>query len=149
MRVEAEKLLEKLEKGIDKRWIKNKLNFYWSGFRGDFSEIREIIGVEKPKGDEIEAFIGICDNRIDRLKLFSSDISAVLIALIVAVATILVATDVITSKHPFLALLDLPGVLFEILFLFLLLFLIALIRYRAQMYAWYAVKEGVLLMKKK
>lgn len=147
--MEAEKLLEKLEKEIDKRLIKNKLSFYWSGFRGDFSEIREILGVEKPKEDEIEAFIGICDNRIDRLKIFSSDISAVLIALIIAVASILVATDVITSEHPFLTLLDLPGVLFEILFLFLLLFLIALIRYRAQMYAWYAVKEDVLLMKKK
>ena len=149
--MEAEKLLEKLEKEIDKRWIKNKLNFYWSGFRGDFSEIREILGVEKPKEDEIEAFIGICDNRIDRLKLFSSNIIAVLIAFIIAIASILAASiELITyEKHPFWHLLQTPGVVFEILFLIFILFLSALIRYRAQIYAWYAIKEGVLLVKKK
>lgn len=146
--MEVEKLLEKLEKEIDKRWIKNKLNFYWSGFRGDFLEIREILGFEKPKEDEIEAFIGICDNRIDRLKLFSSNIIAVLIAFTIAIASILVALKITTHAHPFLYLLRQPGVVFEILFLIFILFLSALICYRAQIYAWYAVKEGVLLMKK-
>ena len=145
--MEAEKLLKKLEKEIDKRWLKNKLNFYWFGFRGDFSEIRKILRVEKLKEDEIGAFIGICDNRIDRLKLFSSNIIAVLIAFLIAIASVLVALEIATLKHPFLYLLCKPGVVFEILFLIFILFLSALIRYRAQIYAWYAVKEGVLLVK--
>ena len=145
--MEAEKLLKKLEKEIDIRWVKNKLNFYWFGFRGDFSKIRKILGVEKLKEDEIGAFIGICDNRIDRLKLFSSNIIAVLIAFIIAIASILVALEIATLKHPFLNLLCKPGVVFEILFLIFILFLSPLIRYRAQIYAWYAVKEGVLLVK--
>ena len=136
--MEAEKLLKKLEKEIDIRWVKNKLNFYWFGFRGDFSKIRKILGVENLKEDEIGAFIGICDNRIDRLKAFSSDIVAVLIAFII----ILVALS-IDHAHSFF------GVVFKILFLIFILFLSGLIRYRAQTYAWYAVKEGVLLVKDK
>ena len=145
--MKAEKLLEKWEKEIDKPWInKNKLKFFWYGFRGEFGKIRGIIGFEKPKEDEIEAFIGICDNRIDRLKTFSSDIIAVLIALVVAVASILAVSSITT--HPLWDLLCQNVVFFGMIFLIFILFLLALIRYRAQIYAWYAVKEGVLLMKK-
>ena len=147
--MEAEKLLKKLEKEIDIRWVKNKLNFYWFGFRGDFSKIRKILGVENLKEDEIGAFIGICDNRIDRLKVFSSNIIAVLIAFIIAITSILVALSITTYAHPFWYLLSKPGVVFEILLLIFILFLSALIRYRAQTYAWCAVKEGVLLVKDK
>lgn len=145
MKVEEE-LLEKWEEEIDKWWIKNKLKFFWYGFRGDFKTIRDTLNFEKrkPNEDEVEAFIGICDNRIDRLKSFSSDIIAVLIVLVAAVASILVVGE----EYPLMSLLHQPGWIFKIIFLIFLLCLLALIRYRAQIYAWYAIKEGVLLMKK-
>jgi hypothetical protein len=76
--MKAKKLLEKWEEEIDKRWIKHKVKFLWHGFWGDFKELREIVGFEEPRRNKIEAFIGICDNRIDRLKSFSRDLITVI-----------------------------------------------------------------------
>jgi len=151
--MEAEKLLKKWEAEIDKRWITNIVNFYRYGTTGDFEIIRNLDTInfnnEKTEGDKIEAFIKICDNRIDRLKHSSKDLISILIALVVAVASILVGSSGTTAKHPLWDLLCQPGAFFKIIFLIVFLGLLALLRFRAQMYAWYAIKEGVLLMKKK
>ncbi len=161
--MKAEDLLEKLAEGIDKPWInKNKLKFLRYGFQGDFNTIRKIREIAFKDNDlnknEIEAFIGICDNRIDRLKSFSSDIITVVGLLIVffgGIASILVTSDVIErGTFPLVKTLTelIKWELVRLLTIFFLIFLLfpssIFLRYRAQIYAWYAVKEGVLLMKK-
>lgn len=161
-----EELLEKWEKEIDKRWIKNKLKFLWYGFWGNFKEIRDIINCcekRKPRRNKIEAFIGICDSRIDRLKSFSRDlmtfisVSADSFAITVS---IIFGSDVIKietegKSFPLIQWFFNPEVdwlAFKILIAVLLIVIVLLTllvwRYRAQANAWYAIKEGVLLMKK-
>lgn len=179
--MKAEKLLEKWEKEIDKRWIKHKLEFLWYGFWGDFKEIREIVGFEEPRWNKIAAFIGICDSRIDRLKSFSRDlmmfisVSAASLAIALSIFFEKIKTEdrgffywwfpdqllgsIVPQSFPIVHWFvsepkslepDWIGMKIIMIALFILILLFALLvwRYRAQANAWYAVKEGVLLMKK-
>lgn len=135
--MEAKKLLkEYVEKIHTLRPLKDKLAFLRYGFTGKLDIIRvDIIKFNPPKWDDRDAFIKICDNRIDRLKTSTTEIVTSIGALIAVVAVFLIKQ------------------LFPILSIFLLIFvmvlLVAIFYYRAQSYAWYAVKEGVLLVKEK
>ena len=155
---EAEELLKEWVKKIDSPKIENKAKFLRYGVEGDFERIRKtIIEFKNPPEDKIEAFLGICDNKIDRLKSFSGDIITVvgfLIGFSAGIASTLVMSDVVGESFPLLEKLSgfigrTPLTVLAIIFLIFILSLsLLLLRYRAQIYAWYAVKEGVLLMKK-
>ena len=172
--MKVEKPLEKWEKEIDKRWIKHKLKFLWYGFWGDFKGLREVVEFEEPRRNKIEAFIGICDNRIDRLKSFSRDLITFISVSAASLGIILVFASekhveanrkfhewlpgqldsFIQEKFPILLWILLGDTHFGIrlvlivLFILILLFALLVWRYRAQVNAWYAIKEGLLLMKK-
>ena len=179
---ESEKLLKEWEKEIDKPWIDwNKWKFFRYGFQGDFGKIRELINFKKrkPNEDRIEAFIGICDNRIDRIKSHSRDLItfiSVSAASFAIALSILIKSNIIepaetkgyccyglpnplcsiAQKFPVVQWIvseqELNWVAMKImmiaLFALVILLTLAVWRYRAQINAWYAVKEGVLLMKK-
>jgi multisubunit Na+/H+ antiporter MnhG subunit len=139
--MKAEELLESWVEKIHKmRPFEDKWKFFKYGVKGDFLKIRATINPnnEKPKKNEIEAFIGICDNRINRLKNSTTELVTSIGAIIAVLAVFLIRYS---EKSHFL-----------ILSIFLLIsvtvLIVALAYYRAQMYAWYAVKEGVLLEKK-
>jgi len=145
--MEAEELLEKWVREIDNLWIKNMLKFLWYGSLGYFKTIRNLDTIDfknkNPEEDRIDAFIKICDGRIDRLKSdrlksTSKDLVAVLIALGIILASILVG--VTDNKHRVLGLLCEGDTLFLTTFLILFLVILAILRFRAQTYAWYAIK---------
>ena len=135
--MEAKELLESWVKKIHKmRPFKDKWRFFKYGVKGKFKEIREeIVKFNPPKWDDRKAFIEICDNRIDRLKNSTTEIVTSVGALIAVVAVFL-----IRQLYPTLTMF---------LLIFVVVLMVAIFYYRAQMYAWYAVKEGVLLVKEK
>ncbi len=153
-------LLEKCEEKIDKPLFNiDKLVFLWFGVNGDFQYIRNrILGGNNKltlEDDEIKAFVRICDNRIERLRSFLSEVMGItgfLIVLFVGIATIL-ATANKDFESLFRGWAELCNVLnLESLRLLAIIFFITLltlsyflVRYRAQLYAWYAIKEGTLL----
>ena len=141
--MEAEKLLEECEDKIHKPLLKNKGKFLRRGVKGEFKAIRGIIFGEnkelKLKEGEVEAFIGICNNRIDRLKSSTTEIVTSLGAIIAVLAVFLIAEP---ENKIILWILSI------ILILVVAILALATFYYRAQSYAWYAVKEGVLLVKK-
>ena len=158
--MKAEKLLEKWEKEIDKRWIEHKLKFLRHGFWGDFEKIRKIVEFEEPRRNKIEAFLGICDNRIDRLKSFSRDlvtfisVSAASFAITVSIifGSGVIENETEGKSFPLIRWFFTPEVdwlafkiLMAVLLIVTVLFTLLVWRYRAQANAWYAVKEGLLL----
>ena len=88
-----------------------------------------------PKWDEKKAFIGICDNRIERLKTSATELVTIIGAVIAGLALFLIKY----SEIPLFLILSILLLISALIFAFYY--------YRAQMYAWYAVKEGVLLVK--
>ena len=139
--MKAEELLEGWVKKIHKmRPFEDKWEFFKYGVKGDFKKIRDTINPnnEKPKKNEIEAFIGICDNRINRLKNSTTELVTSIGAIIAVIAVFLIRYS---EKSYFL-------ILSIFLIISVTVLIVALAYYRAQMYAWYAVKEGVLLEKK-
>ena len=136
--MKAKRLLERCEKEIHKPWIKNKGKFLKRGIKGEFDEIRDIIKFKPPKWGDKEAFIKICDNRIDKLKTSSTEIVTILGAIMAVVAIFLIA-DI---RNNFSTILS------EFLLISLMVLILDFFYYRAQMYAWYAIKEGALLVKK-
>ena len=141
--MKAEELLKRCEKEIHKLRIKNKGKFLKHGVKGEFEAIRDIVEFEQPKWDEREMFIEICDNRIDRLKSSTTGTVASLGAGIAAVVAAFLIKDYGTQL-----LLILGTFLLIFVSSLLLVLIFTFFYYRAQMYAWYAIKEGVLLVKK-
>ena len=159
--MKAEELLEKCEEKINGRWC-NWINwrFFRYSFSGEFKKIQEAVKIKNIKDNdldknEVETFIGICNNRIDRAKTFLRDVVtvlSVLIALLAVIASILVGCSIKAEEQIHLIRIwPETGWTFLILIILLLLatlLFLLLCHYRAQTHAWYAVKEGVLLMKK-
>ena len=146
--MELEELLERYEEEIYELWFKNKLKFLRYGCGPvDYKTIRDFLNFKPPKRGEKEAFIRICDIRIDRLKTFLRKNLAKEGGLIALFATATaVAAYGITSFGSDLQFL----VIFY--FLFILVFFIAFISVllkslsvNVQIHAWYAIKEGALL----
>lgn len=160
-----DKLMKKCEDEIDKPWIRNKLKFFWHGSRGMFNEIRGVLCFDTPKLNKagITAFKEICDGRIDKLQRL---IAAHTTFIGISFATLTIAFSVIndaklipindTKDTP---LASFPGlqwfiwgngwwgmrILLFLILVFVIIFAISVFRSRAQAYAWYAVREGVLL----
>ena len=217
--VEAREPLQKWEEEISK--LCNKFMFLIYGAIGKYEKIREIVKFEKqkPKEDEIEKFIYLCDNRIEGLKSFSKDIITALSILVAFFGGILVGVllrpgefshfslkiiflftliilffiifpcilvitmKVITTKTKkeekekngsykaaccitcgitalimmvlyifFLIRIAginlIPEIFSFTIFSFIIFLFMVLVNHKAQTHAWYAIKEGVLLMKK-
>lgn len=136
--MKAEKLLERYVKEIHKMPFKNKLKVYVWGVKGKFSEIKGIINFKPPKWDEKEAFIKICDNRIDRLKGSTTEIVTSIGAVIAVLAVFLIRYS---EKSYFL-------ILSAFLLISVIVLIFAVLYYKVRMYVWYAIKEGILLVKK-
>ena len=130
--MEVEELLEKC------RPLKNKWKIYKCGVKGAFGAIIEIVEFKPPKGDEKDAFIKICDNRIDRLKNSTTEIVTSIGAVIAVVAVFLIGHS---EKTQFL-------ILSIFLIISVVVLILAVLYYKVRMYVWYAVKEGTLLEKK-
>ena len=160
--MELEELLERYEKEICSRGFKNKL--YKKGFKNKLKflrygngcgfvdyhkKIRDVLNFELPKRDEKEAFVGICDIRIDSLKALPIYNLAMIGALITLFATAIVAViHSMTSPDMNLQIVVFFYSFFVTVFLFSLIYAVSEIyRFNVQIHAWYALKEGVLLVK--
>lgn len=90
--MELEELLERYEEEISNLWSWNKLKFIRYGCGSvDYKAIRDILNFKPPKRGEKEAFIRICDIRIDGLKTFSRNNLAKTGTLIALFATAIAA----------------------------------------------------------
>ena len=125
----------------------------WYSFRGDFEKIRGDISFNEPKVSEIERFIKVCDNRINRAGIFLNEVATVL-GFDLAALTIIAAISggvLKESEDPILFIIfeGQYSIQFRILVVFLfvaLIFLfILLAHYRTHMHAWTAFKEEAIL----
>ena len=145
--MKMEKLLERYEEEISNLWPWNKLKFLRYGYGSvDYKTIRDFLNFKPPKRGEKEAFIGICDIRIDGLKTSLRNSLAqegALIALFAVLSLLLI--NYITSfgsDLQFLVIFCLLILLFFIVFIYVAL---EFFRVSVQIRAWYAIKEGALL----
>lgn len=107
--------------------------YFIHSFSGNFEFYKGI--VENNIGEkDIEIFIEICDNRIERAKTLLSDVATVLGFLITG-TTIIIALTTETLLTIILGAIIILG--------FALLF-----HYRANIHAWTAFKEGAILNKR-
>jgi hypothetical protein len=144
--MEAEELLERYEKEIFEWWSKNKLKFCRYGCDYEnYKTIRDKFNFKPPKRDEKEAFVGICDNRIDNLKTTLRDDLAKSGALI-TLFTVAIALAIFDADSQHSWALYLFSIIF---FIVLVLGLSEILCVRVQIRAWHAIKEGVLLMKER
>ncbi|MBN1763282.1 MAG: hypothetical protein JW878_09465 [Methanomicrobia archaeon] len=161
--MEADELMREYEVEIERPWIKNKMAFLKHGSRGELEAIREIVRFKTPEPNKIDAFIRICESRVDRLNSFSSGLMtfvSVALATFTFSITFLFGTMKEIKTIPKNSLIpvitwyfDSPEYLIWKFIMTILLFLIItcafqFLRYRAQVNAWYAIKEGLLLEKK-
>ncbi len=137
----ASKLLEDCEKSIG-----------WSlhSFTGDFGHYRKIIK-DNLEGKEIEVkeidkFIEICNNRIERAKTFLSDVATVLGFGITGASVIVSFTDVLspTQKDVSFFLIS----LFVVLVTGIIIGFLLLVHYRTHIHIWTAFKEAAILNEK-
>ena len=116
----------------------------WS-FTDNFEKLQDIPLLNEITDDELEQFVKICDNRLDRVKTFLNNITIVL-GFIIASLSIVLTLAIVGDKLPFLVP-DLSINLFVTSLFLVLIGLIAfLAHYRAQIHAWTAFKEKAILM---
>lgn len=119
----------------------NRFNLVIWSFMNDFKELQNISFDEVNKR-ELNYFIKICDNRLDRAKIFLNDIAVVLgfgILTLSIIATINTGNTVMIYS-PF----DRDQIVY-ILFLILIFLFVLLLHYRSQVHAWTAFKEMAIL----
>ena len=116
---------------------------YWS-FTDNFEKLQDISFSDEITDNELEQFVKICDNRLDRAKTFLNDI-AIVLGFIIASFSIVLTLAIVGDKLPFLVP-DLSINLFvPSLFIVLIGLLAFLAYYRAQVHAWTAFKEKAIL----
>ncbi|MCK4734586.1 MAG: hypothetical protein KAT65_19175 [Methanophagales archaeon] len=123
--------------------------------------------------DEVKAFIDICNSRIDRIKTLSRDLVTVISASAASLGVLLVLIErrIIKANGDFPIPKSFPvqlgsinqsfptlqwvlfgdgdwgfRIILSVLFIVIVLLAPLIGRYRAQTHAWYAIKEGTLLM---
>lgn len=161
MKAEDTKVGELLVECEEKiKWYDWKFISY--SYRSAFKEIRKTFfkiikdeDIELDK-EELKVFIEICDNRLDRAKSFLGHTTtslSILIGSMVVLAAILISTGISAGflEHPLLDTLEQFGFtswIFAALVLGITVFIVLLVgHYRAEVHAWYVIKEGVLLRK--
>lgn len=134
--------LEKLLKKCNGKIECNRFNLFIWSFMNDFKELQNISfgGIDDY---ELKQFVKICDNRLDRAKIFIKDIAVVLGFDFVALSIIATATE----DSIFRLLFKYPIYYIFIIFVFaVLIFLFSLlVHYRSQIHAWTAFKEIALM----
>ncbi|MCD6455591.1 MAG: hypothetical protein J7K81_02215 [Methanophagales archaeon] len=128
---------------------------YFLGKFGPIREgIREDIAFDDPA--EVERFIEVCDNRINRAGIFLNEVAMVLGFALTALTIIAaISSDKLgKSEDPILSTIggNLYSIQFRILIVFLfvaLIFLIILLgHYRTHVHVWTAFKEEAILNEK-
>lgn len=172
----VEKLLKTCEEKINKPWYNwINWKFLWYGFWDKPEKIREKVfeRVEGLNEDEVKAFTDICNSRIDRIKTLSRDLVTVISASAASlgVLLVLIESELIKANGEFPIPKSFPlqlgsiiqrfpilqwvlfgdsywgfRIIMSVLFIVIVLLAPLIGRYRAQNHAWYAIKEGTLLM---
>ena len=164
--MKAKELVEECEKRLKvgwNVWTFVKLGCY--GFLGEFGAIRRDIGKDIAFDDpnEVKRFIQVCDNGINRARIFLNEIAMVLgfaLTSLSIVAVLLsgrlgVEANIISAakNDPIIAILfgeySLPFK-FLVIFLFAssIFLLILLCHYRTHVHAWTVFKEEAILNEK-
>ncbi|MEA2032703.1 MAG: hypothetical protein U9N41_03850 [Euryarchaeota archaeon] len=124
-------------------------------FIGEFGAIRE--GIQEDSTfddpDEIERFIKVCDNRINRARILLNEIAMVLGFDLAALSIVAVILSGRIGKEDNLIRAILhgdPSITFLVIFLLAssIFLLILLVHYRTHVHAWTAFKEGAILSEK-
>ncbi len=150
--INAKELLEKCEQELKRsRWglLWKSVRSEFGGFRRDFFE--NTIMNEK----ETERFFKVCDNRIDYAQKLLGQLTtsvSILISAILIFFSLLIDNFTFNPEqsYPFIHFFEkLSPVLLIFLMLvalLLVIMLISLLFYRIEYHAWYAFKEGALLL---
>lgn len=136
--------IEKLMEDCTKKTDHNFWNLVKWSFMDNFKELQNISLFNEVDRDDMEQFIKICDNRLDRSKTYLKDIVVVL-GFTFASLSIILAIAVGEKKIPFLV----PNFSINIIIASLILILVGLLaylaHYRSQIHAWMAFKEIALM----
>lgn len=117
----------------------------WS-FMNDFKELQKV-SFGEVDDDELNHFVEICDNRLNRSQTFLNDIAVVLgfdLLALSIVATISDRENMLKWLLPFSGIVTVGSLFVILTFLFVLL-----VHYRSQVHAWTAFKEKAILMKQR
>ena len=158
--MKADELVKKCEEELKVGWNLWKfIKLAWYSFRGDFEKIKGNIQF-KLEEEELDRFIEVCDNRIERAKTMLNETAVMLGFVITGIAIILSFSSEVLKQvpeqdravGPIRALLFAGDVFFQIFVVFLIVCLILLLillgHYRIHIHAWTAFKEGAVLNKK-
>ena len=123
---------------------------YWNlviwSFLDDFKKLVDNSLFDEVNDDDLEKFIRICDNRLDRAKTYLNDV-AIVLGFAFASLSIVLTLAIVGDKLPFLVP-DLSIILFVVSLFLILIGLLALLgHYRSQVHAWTVFKERAILMK--
>lgn len=146
---------EVLEKCIDDVDAHNNIKKFillalWS-FRNNFKEIQKGISFDSFEKEDFEKFIEICNNRLDRSKVFLHEIAIVLGFDLTALTFVITKAMDQTKLIVFIGAWNIditPNLGFglaAILFIILGILFILLGNYRSQIHAWTAFKEKALM----
>ncbi|MBU4492530.1 MAG: hypothetical protein KKD69_08730 [Euryarchaeota archaeon] len=145
--------VEKLLKNCNNKIRKHKYELVWWSFINNFEGTQKLISDDfndiELDNSEVKQFIKLCDNRLDRSKVFLHEIAIVLgfdFAALTIIATIAKTSEARTIRS-LIENSDDPIFISLILFLIgaLMLLFILLGHYRTQVHAWTAFKEKGLL----
>lgn len=140
MASKVEELLEECNKKIKC----NRFNLLIWSFMNDFNELQNISLFDEVDKDDLDKFIKICNNRLERSKIFLKDIAVVMGFDFVALSIIVTAVESsifrLLFKSPTYYIIFIFLVIVVFIFLFILL-----THYRSQVHAWTAFKEIALI----
>lgn len=125
----------------------------WYSFSGDFNYFKK--NIPNIQETDVEIFIEICDNRIERAEAFLQDVSTVLGFFITSLTIVLAVSmmeksktlvdpilNSITGKYEYFFPVLMGSLLIGVIILSILLG-----HYRTHIHAWRAFKEGAILNK--
>lgn len=134
--------VEKLrDKCIEKLKNTSRLKLVWWSFRNNFNELQTGFPSLELTDKEVEDFIAVCDNRLDRAKTFLKEIAAVLGFDLVALTIVATIVKIEPKEYPISTFIG-----FLIVSLFFLFILLG--HYRSHIHAWTAFKEKALVIEK-
>lgn len=136
---------------LDRLNSTSPIKLAWWSFRNNFNELQTGFPSIELNDKDVEDFITICDNRLDRAKTFLSEIAVVLGFNFAALTIVAALVKIETKRDPIISLLldEGYGIPFRSLIAFLivtLFFLLILLgHYRSHVHAWTAFKEKAIL----
>ncbi len=142
----------KVKELVEECTIKTDMHNYWNlfkwNFTNNFKELQNIsLSDEQFDENELERFIKICDNRLDRSKTNLNHMARLLGFDLIALSILAAMATKENVLYP--NMLFRGYVTFAILFIILILLVASLPHYRSDIHAWTAFKEKALLMQKK